>query len=1257
MKTRLAPGFVILLLVCNLALRAHAQTAGAPILKPPRTVTTENPEDEAEVAETAKPGQDADAKKADATVNAKEQARTQKIKQLKFDRRTSEILKVWATPPEEREDPNAPKSADPKEKPKDEFDLALERFVRNVTLGNWDEVKSFLAGLPEEEGKVLYKHLIVSLSSKTPTVSVPSGSGISAAQAAEMQAARSRQQGRIPEKQSFSFDDVMALADATPSELEDEHFTSLGKIAKLALGNGHVIEQFVAGLQAEITKTADKSVLNARGAAKLLFAANQPISVGEFLPTVEQAEKDRDHEALNFLSQHYMALFADEKKVEFLEKAWKVTQAVLLADEIEQKQKENALKQAVGLAPQIREELGQHWLEESFTKSPERGMEIIATIGGAAAQGLERLGRDSAARLKGLQLQTSAVEALLEASPLQADKWQTSLSLLAENWLREAEVSYRYDASTSLGPNAQRDVYGNIYYMRMMQAQQQQASRGLKAIATGELLEIRPSDAWLARVSQSVKPSLHKAFAQLYLKVHEEDTALPYIEQLAASHPEIGKDLVDEYLRVWTTNHDPNSNNRRQNRYMYFYGFEQRAAGIPLTRSKQQRNLAELAALVARLRTLPVELDEELLAKAFTNCHSSAEVYRLDSIETVFGSLADLDPETLAALAQKMRTNLVGLWRVPSVQEKSKTKRKQKDIQAEVFGGYQVAKTVVGDALKKHPDHWALYLAKAAIEHDENNYRKEIKADAGFSKHHSDAFASFQKAAQLYAEQIGEIDEEDQSTKVYDIWFYASLGACDLAKINEQTVPDKRQPDQIRKAILALPGEASDRHMTNFANALFARMSAAKSAIKFRYVEAGLEIVGDHKRAREAHKVYDYYKDLVTEIRLETKVDGSDVVGHTKPFGLFVNLRHTREIERESGGFSRYLQNQNTGTRYYYNYGRPLEDYRDKFDEVVRKALSEHFEVLSVTFESEKVNSRALPEYGWRFTPYAYVLLKARRAEVDKIPSLQLDLDFLDTSGYVILPIESPALPIDASAKKGDSRPLKDVSITQTLDERQADEGKLIVEIKATGHGLIPDLDELLELKSEQFVIVETDDQGLSVSQFDPETEESLVVAERTWLVTLEAAEGLDKMPKSFAFGSPMIEVKEALYQRYDDADLAQVESTVQLNQRYGKTSRAWMWIVAGVAGLSVCVVAFLVLLPRHEPTIVQQKYQLPEDISPFTVLGLLRQIQSTNGLDQRGHDELTSTISRIEQSYFTEDQQVDDDLHEIANDWVRRAK
>ena len=343
----------------------------------------------------------------------------------------------------------------------------------------------------------------------------------------------------------------------------------------------------------------------------------------------------------------------------------------------------------------------------------------------------------------------------------------------------------------------------------------------------------------------------------------------------------------------------------RRSRFFYIYGFDNRAEGIPLTRSKQERNLVELGEWVKRLRKLPIaEIDEKLLTKAFTACHSTAEVYRLDAIERVFGTFDTLKPTTLAELIQQMRGNLMGVWRQPAEQEKSKTKRREKDIRAEVLRGYEVARAVVDRGLAKHPDHWALVLARATVMHDENNYRQEIERSAEFSPSRQQAFAEFQRAARLYVATVPGIEQSDEKTDVFDYWYSATIGASDPQHITEETLSDLRQPKLIRAAIQSIAGEAEERHMSKFANSLFTRLNAIKPSIKYRYLKAGMEIVGDHPRAFDARKVFDYYKDVVTEIKLETKVDGDDVVSHNAPFGLFVNIRHTREIERESGGFA-----------------------------------------------------------------------------------------------------------------------------------------------------------------------------------------------------------------------------------------------------------------------------------------------------------------------------------------------------------------
>src|SRR5262249_31311246 len=127
-------------------------------------------------------------------------------------------------------------------------------------------------------------------------------------------------------------------------------------------------------------------------------------------------------------------------------------------------QKEEAIRRAVELTPKIKEALGRSWLEASFTQRPERGMEIIAAIGSATAQGMQTHSFDTDYRTKSIELQKLAVEALIRTAPQRGKEWASSLALLAECWLKEAEFSQQFDFSTSLGPRMQFDPFGNIYY-------------------------------------------------------------------------------------------------------------------------------------------------------------------------------------------------------------------------------------------------------------------------------------------------------------------------------------------------------------------------------------------------------------------------------------------------------------------------------------------------------------------------------------------------------------------------------------------------------------------------------------------------------------------------------------------------------------------------------------------------------------------------------------------------------------------------
>jgi len=367
---------------------------------------------------------------------------------------------------------------------------------------------------------------------------------------------------------------------------------------------------------------------------------------------------------------------------------------------------------------------------------------------------------------------------------------------------------------------------------------------------------------------------------------------------------------------------------------------------------------------------------------------------------------------------------------------------------------------------------------------------------------------------------------------------------------------------------------------------------------------------------------------------------------------VHVNLRHTSQIEKEAGGFAKYLQNQNN-LAYAYNYGRPLENYRDKFQDAATQALDEHFEVLSVTFNSENVHSKATEDYGWRVTPYAYLLLKARGPEVDKLPPLQIDLDFLDTSGYAVIPVASSPVPLDASSEPTEPRPYEELEVTQILDERLADEGKLVLEVKATAKGLVPEFDEIMTFDPAEFDVASVDDQSVQLSRFDDD--QRRIVTERTWMVSMAAKEDLSGHPETFQFAAMHDSATKATYQRYVDADLESVGSEISLEERYGDPSVRWPWFVGFGLLLAMGLwFGFSRSRRRHGP--VESGRALPEAITPFSVLGLLRDLQREGHLGPEAQRELAEAIDKIERCYFGPDSEAHPDLRQVAEHWLGRA-
>ena len=649
----------------------------------------------------------------------------------------------------------------------------LKVFARDVTLGRWEEVKTFIAGIDEKERGKAYDHLLGALAKQPPP------------------------NGQVPpnmvEKHSFEFSDLFGLAAVAPGTpavdpkpdgatkleregkpaeagISDKQVARLAPIAKQALARGDLFEVFVTELKAETAKPNGEGALSKRRAAQLLGAMKRDIEMGSFLDRREELEAAGDREGLNLLARNLLAKHAKDEYPEDLTAAWDATLATLElpAERIAgtDKPRAEALTRAVTLAPQLQQQIGMQWLENSFTSNPERGMEILATIGAKAGVGFEKQPQNAKERLQTLKLQGQAVEALLERAPERAAEWKSRLELMATLWMREAEHAYANSERTNRGPRLRYDEYGNSYWSYGGSSNTQ-----VKTVDPDQLLDCKPTGKWRGSLDASLQPKFDRMVAQLHLKLGEEDAAFPYIEALATSHPEKGKELAEEFLRVWTKNHNPNQSRRYTNSYMFNYGYSSRSDGIPLTRSKQERNLEELASWMEKIRKLPIkDLDATLIAGAFKTSHSAAEVWDDGSLQRVFGGLDNVDAKVLTQLVTGMRENLLTIWRRPSVQEDNKTNRKQKDLEREVMQGYVKGLAMTAMGLQAHDDYWGLRVVQGALMHDLNNYRAELKKDSGFASDRAEALDVLEQATMDYIAGLDALPRKDESGVAFQTW-------------------------------------------------------------------------------------------------------------------------------------------------------------------------------------------------------------------------------------------------------------------------------------------------------------------------------------------------------------------------------------------------------------------------------------------------------------------------------------------------------
>ncbi|MEC9327080.1 MAG: hypothetical protein VYC63_04140 [Verrucomicrobiota bacterium] len=673
-----------------------------------------------------------------------------KLPKVLIDRRPSSLLRNLGNIDQNKKDKDSSKQ------PKSAADIAIESLAENLTKSNWNGVADFFSSQfkKTENANKAYLSLLDTLALPPrirPTRTIPSASVTPGKVTPPRNMA-------YAEKHLLSPTDILYLGDACPVDLNEKTtIPKLGRLLKIALSRGHFPDTVVTLLEKGTKKIGGSSDNKKRmTAARLLISAGLAADAGKFLPKIDDSD---DPDELDIIANYHLALHTKEPKEGHLGLAWKATQLVLANPKTIQASKESALERAVDLAPKVEEEKGARWLSESFTGDAKLGREVLATIGALTSSG--RSESSSSARLRRLTLQKTATESLLKISKIKLNEWSEILNILALNWLSEASYSYQRDASKTISPRMRWDQYGNMYYENPKVNSMATSSNVPGPIASGELLKVRPNENWIRQIDTDLQPQFSTLYAQLYLKVNEPEEAFPYIQKVSTNYPKTGKRLAEEFLRVWADNHNPNANRNRTYRYGYMYGYNQRANSIPLTRSKQERSLTELANWVSKLQSLPIgEINQDKLAEAFTKIHSRAEVYKMTAITKVFGTFKEMSPKTVAALANTMRVNLATVWRDPKTQQDAKTKRKDDEILAEVMAGYEGIDNILGNTIEAHPEDWRLHLRRACLALDKINFQQESKKSSTYTIDRKNSYEMFSKAAELYISTSSDKEEE-----------------------------------------------------------------------------------------------------------------------------------------------------------------------------------------------------------------------------------------------------------------------------------------------------------------------------------------------------------------------------------------------------------------------------------------------------------------------------------------------------------------
>jgi hypothetical protein len=1069
-------------------------------------------------------------------------------------------------------------------------------------------------------------------------------------------------------------EEVLAFAEASPAPFKPWQLQSLGKMLQQAAAKystGEMLASIREGTRyfGKYDDAARRRTVEFLAAGGLLEAAY------EFLPPLEAARAQGDG-GLLIVHARYMLDLAKkagegpEAEALRIEAFRVLAEATLLPKESTDRRRE-ALKLAIAQMNNVPKVQVQPWLAEVFA-SPALGPAALEQLALSAAS-IGNMQVAAEQRAKAILNLKESVDVLLAREDIDSAALRVPLRMVTTALVAEME-----------------------------RAVQEQGRQQFIGRDSQFLYRAIPSEKWLSSIEPSLATRARLACIGIAAVADETDQALSLLDDAIAASPNEAARFADGFLSTWVMRLQPE--NPYPEEMMMFYSFYRDSMPMaPLTRGRQRRNLDRLIALIDTLRSVGVDARTlPSVVNAFKACHASTEAYTRADIERVFGDFAAMPPATAVGLAVTMAGSLNGDWRSRDAQKATGTKRTDGEIAQLVDKGYEVAIALMASAVAQRPDAWNLAVVNAALTYDRLQFKQTLKTPQDPVKQNElrkAAFEAFGDAARRYVAALTAGQTRDDAS-VYRRWFGAAMGTAELNFLRPEDLPKEGtlqddQIDLIRKSIDSLEPEARERHLASFAADIQGAVQRAAPEVKPRLVRHALRIVGDHPAGASLRSMEELYRDLVkNEIKLRLAVDGSDEVGVGKPFGTLLSLRFTNSVDKETGGFSKYLQN-----GVYARVGNQFSqmNYRDELQKTIQDAFGTQFDVEAIGFFDPFMPPRGVVEEsqdGWLEKPLAYLVLSRKDPSADTMPSIVMEMQFTDQTGPVTLALPSNT-PLLAAGEERGRRDFRDLEIQQLVDVRSVadprgggkDVDAVTLEVRMRGKGVLPELREVLagldtalpgytiaadgvvseppivmtsgSAASSPFMMMQQGNAAPKEGYPEPDANGMYrLPVERSFKVTYTRSSGA--IGNAFTLPSLAAGVDAKLESRfYDELDIAPVVGAfVPVSLPFWSAQRI---ILLGVCAGVVALIGVWIGRRRRPTETVGRGAWEPARITPLGVVTSLRRLEQERGaaLDQSQIESLRREISTLELKYFGPDakETTEPELREVIDRWSSSAR